>query len=377
MRTIETILSKKINKEIVTYFLDVIEKNPIENRKSEVKLGLNPNAKNQKECLYELYFPSKVDGEKEAQKDLIDCETNKLVSIIYRDKKSYLPLWKRKAIIVFNLEYEDICRNVLNKEIDNYKNEWLTALENSKITPNIKKELSILSPITLENKDAQELIERIYQYLLLKRDGDYIREASAYMFWGKSKVLDNRSDLWNVFKIKQHPIQILVFCATNKKNILFIENKQTFESLQKVHRIKSNYILIYLSGFMGTASRISNKEYRSAYMKYPKNFNSYINVDDIFEDESYNHYFWGDLDYEGVNIFIALKNTFPKVSIWEEGYNLMIEKLNIGEGHSAEFSKKEKQKYPKNSIEIEYINKVLLPIMDEKGFYDQEGILFT
>lgn len=377
MINIQTILSKKINKEIIIYFLDLIQSNPIENRKGEVKIGLNPEAKKQKDCLRELYFPSKVDGEKEAQKDIFECVKNEIIDISYRDKKSYLPLWKRKAVIVFNLDYENICRSILNKEIVNYKEEWVKALNVSKIDTNKKDVLRNLSPIKMEDKEANEIIDRIHRYLLLNREGDFIREASAYMFWGRSKVLDNRTDLWKILRVKQHPIQILTFCGTHIKNVLFIENKQTFESLQKVQQVKNNYVLIYLSGFMGTASRISQEDYRSVYLKYADNFNSKINTDDIFENGVYNLYFWGDLDYEGINIYIALKKVFPNVLLWKEGYDLMIEKLNLNEGHDAESSGKENQKYPKKLSGIKYIDEFLLPLMEAKGFYDQEGILYT
>jgi len=376
MIDIKIILSRTINREIISYFLDLLENNPIENRKGKVKIGLNPNSIKQKSCLKELYFPSKVDGEKEAQNDLYECEKNEIISIVYKDKKNYLPLWKRKAIITFNLDYEDICRSILNKEIINYKEHWINAIKYSRIDKNIKKILSNLPPIFIEDKEASEIIERIYQYLLLDRNNDFVREASAYMFWGQSKILDYRTDLWNILKIKQHPIQLLVFCGTKKNNVLFIENKQTFESLQKVEQIKDNYVLIYLSGFMGTASRIFQEEYRSIYLKYEDNFNYIFNINEIFETGKYNLYFWGDLDYEGINIYIALRKVFPDVVLWKKAYDLMIEKLKINEGHNAKFSGKENQKISHSSTGVKYIDKVLIPLMSEKGFYDQEGILY-
>lgn len=377
MINVETIFAHKINRDVITYFLDLIESNPIEKRKGKIKIGLNPDILKQKDCLKELYFPSKVDGEKEAQKNLLECANSKIISIEYKDKKNFLPLWKRKAIIVFNVDCENICRAILNKEIINYKDNWIKAINTSKLNSTTKEILSNLLPLQLEDKNANEIIDKIYQYLLLDREGDFIREASAYIFWGRSKILDSKTDLWDIFRIKQHPIQILTFCGTKKNNVLFIENKQTFESLQKVKRIKENYILIYLSGFMGTASRISQKEYRSIYIKYDQNFNSNINIDNIFKDKMFNLYFWGDLDYEGINIYLSLRKVFPDVLLWNEGYELMIDKLNRNEGHNGEFSGKENQKYPQNLTGIKYIDDYLLPLMQEKGFYDQEGILFN
>jgi len=127
---------------------------------------------------------------------------------------------------------------------------------------------------------------------------------------------------------------------------------------------------------MGTASRARKKEYRSVYIKYDEDFNSLIDVNEIFDDTAHNLYFWGDLDYEGINIFVALKKVFPDVTLWKYGYDLMLEKLDDGQGHDAESYKKGNQKHPHSIVGELYINEVLVPAMDENGFYDQEGILF-
>lgn len=377
MIRIEDILSKKINCELISYFLDLIENNPVEDRKDELKIGLNPDSKKQKECLSELYFPAKVDGEKQAQEDLLNCEKAEIISIQYRDKKSYSSLHKRKAVVVFNLNKEDECRAILGKELVNYKEQWIKAIKLSQIDKNTQNILCDILPIYIKGKEAKDVIERVQGYLQLHRKNDFIREASAYMFWGRSKTLDNRTDLWELFSIKQHPMQFLTFCATSKKNVLFIENKQTFESLQRIQEIKSEYILIYLSGFMGTAFRTRKKEYRSVYVKYDEDFNLSIDMNEIFEDTTYRLYFWGDLDYEGINIFVALKKVFAGVALWRYGYDLMLKKLYDNQGHDAESYKKGKQKRPQNIAGEAYITDVLIPSMDEKGFYDQEGILFT
>lgn len=376
MNMINSILSKNINKELISYFLELIEKNPMEYRKRDVSIGLNPNVKKQKVCLVDLYSPEKVNGEIEAQNDLYKCEEYGIISILYKDKKNYFPLYKRKAIIKFNLDFENQCRQILNKHITNYKLDWILAIEKSNLDNKIKEALKIVTPIEIENKNANEIIERIFQYLLLKRGNDYVREASAYIFWGASKILDFREDIWNILRIKQHPIQILSYCGTQEKNILFIENKQTFESLQKIEIIRKKYILIYLSGFMGTASRLNSKEYRSIYLKYSDECNFEIDLNEILDSNNYSKFFWGDLDYEGINIFIALRKVFNDVQLWIDGYELMANKLLANEGHKAELVKKENQKYPSNLTNIDYIDNYLLSLMSENGFYDQEGILF-
>ncbi|UFH60387.1 Wadjet anti-phage system protein JetD domain-containing protein [Sulfurovum mangrovi] len=381
MNTIETdhlktLLAHDINRELVGYFLTLLEKTPSTQRDKPLKLSMNPVS--YKQCLKKLYEPSEVNGEIAAEQNIRALAEAGVVSVEYRDKHNTFALYKRKAMLYFNVEFEALCREILDRKISHYKAQWQEAIAVSHLAQNVKEVLLNTQPIELENKSAKNVIDRIENYLKLDRSNDLVREASAFIFWGHSKILDNRPEFWDMLKIEQQPIQILVSLKNeNCKSILFIENKQTFESLQRNESLSNRYILIYLSGFMGTASRLIDRKYRSFYINAPGGIGiSNEDLHAIFDHQSeFHYYFWGDLDYEGINIYLALKKLFSSVVLWEPGYGKMIQMLSVSNGHTASAAKKTNQQKPGKTFE-RYIDDLLIPQMEEKGFFDQEGILF-
>lgn len=377
LEQLKNLLEYDINRELIVYFLSLLEKKSSQERDRPLKLGLNPTAKRYKECFSYLYEPTEVNGEIVAGENLTALKKTGVISIEFKDKKHTFDLHKRKAMVYFNYKYEDICREILGMKISNYKEEWKKAIRLSSLNQNVKEVLLNTLPIEFEDKSAKSIIGNIENYLKLNRVNDFIREASSYIFWGHSKVLDNRPELWDILKIRQQPIQILVSLKSeNCKKILFIENKQTFESLQRNNSLAKKYVLIYLSGFMGTASRLINKKYRSFYIN-PNSRNTiakeYLHA--IFDSQSnFNYYFWGDLDYEGINIYLSLKKLFNSVELWKPGYDRMIDMLSISNGHFPSMAKKKDQNKPGKTFNT-YIDDILIPQMEDKGFFDQEGIL--
>lgn len=375
-RRVESVLEYKICKELITYFLRLLNQKESSDRTSSLKLGLNPNAKSKKKCFDSLYCPEYLKGEIEAEKHLLELEALGIILIEYRDKKHTFPLYKRKAMIYFKDEFENECRKLLKMELSNLSKEWSDAIEETLLSLDKKEKLKSLTPIEYKNKTSKEIVSKIEEYLMLKRENDFIREASAFIFWGHSKMLDSKVDYWDFLKVIQKPIQIIAYVPSIEcRDILFIENEQTFESLKRKPYIADKYILIFLSGFMGTASRLTNKEYRSFYKDSKKGIVKGNFLNSIFDNQNeFNYLFWGDLDYEGVNIYLALKKTFPKVRSWKYAYDIMIKQLLKANGHDAVAAEKEKQKKP-NFTGDEYIDNILIPNMDQYGFFDQEGVL--
>ncbi|MFT7859718.1 MAG: Wadjet anti-phage system protein JetD domain-containing protein [Sulfurimonas sp.] len=379
LEQLKNVLEYDINRELIVYFLSLLEKKSSSERNRPLGLGLNPTAKTYKKCFSYLYEPTEVNGEIVAGENLAALEKTGVISIELKDKKYTFDLYKRKAMIYFNTEFEEVCRELLDMKISNYKEKWKEAIKASTLNKNIKALLLNMQPIQIKEKSAKSVIVNIENYLKLDRANDLIREASSFIFWGHSKILDNRPDFWNILKIQQQPIQILVSLKSeNCKKILFIENKQTFESLQRNNSLAKKYILIYLSGFMGTASRLINKKYRSFYIN-PNTRNTiakeYLHA--IFDSQSdFNYYFWGDLDYEGINIYLSLKKLFNSVELWKPGYDKMIGMLSTSNGHSPSMAKKKDQNKPGKTFNT-YIDDILIPQMEDKGFFDQEGIIFT
>jgi len=365
------ILTYNATIELFKHFISLIDN--IKDDSKEAKVVLNPTGTKIKKCLSSLYSPSLLDEEKEFEDSILLCIKYGVINCEFKDKKVTYPLYKRKADLVFNGEFETTFRKLLNLEISNYNEQWYEAINKANINSNKRDELLNLSPIEYKGKSAKEIIDRIELYLNENRKNDFVREVSAYIFFGHSKMLDNRQDLWNVFEVRQSPIQILIYneCYSNK--ILFIENKQTFESMKLKQNITDKYILIYLSGFMGTAIRLKEKRYRAFYQSGMKNDDS--NLNSIFDNQDlYQYFFWGDFDYAGLNIFLSLKKIFDTLSFWEIGYEKMIHMVKNNLGHTKDILRKENQKKP-NLNQEQLLNNNYIEIMNKYGFYDQEGIL--
>lgn len=374
MSDLEELIRKPFCRGVIAAFLKMLEKTPAAQR--ERPPSLNVNGKNS--YFNELHHPTYVGAEIDAQNNLEACASLGLLEIKYKDKKRYLPISQRKVSILFNPEYEAQCRVILGMEVSRVAQEWVDAIENTTMDLETKNSLKKCKPIIIANRSTQEIVEKIAEYANKKRKDDFVRMASASMFWGLSKVLDSRPELWLSLHIIPSPVRINAW-APNKttSKILFIENMQTFEAAQLNTELFGDYILVYSSGFAGTANRLNSESGRSIYFsvngskdkKHLETLNRCLDGEDHIES-----YFWGDLDYAGIDIFLSLKRLIPSVMLWEKGYLEMIS-LSSYSGHSPLQANKEGQNENK-STGITFIDEVLLPSIRKRGFFDQEGVLF-
>lgn len=348
----------------------MLERKSAKDRKNSVSIPVNER------YLPELFEPSYLDEEKDVQAILEKCEEEGFLSIRYKDRWNGLPLYKRKASIIFNDATEQQSREILGVYPNNEKNLWLDSVSNSDLPMDIKNILLDSAPIQILNRSFDEIVERLEKFVNLSEKTYFIRQASAWMFWGSSKILDNRVDLASTLGLKQPPIQINIHLSSEKKDkVLFIENSQTFE-YAKSSLVFKDFTLIYMSGYMGTAKRTRTKDGSSLYFSQDGSLDK--NSIKMFLSWFYDYtdcevYLWGDFDYEGIHIYLSLKKVFQEVKLWEPAYSKMIEAAK-SEGHSIAEAKKGQQVEP-NKTGNSYIDDKILPAMKEYGFFDQEGIL--
>lgn len=326
----------------------------------------------------ELYEPSYLDEEKDVQKWLERCDEDGIITLKYRDRWNGSPLYRRKASIIFNEECSDECREILGLHINNEKSLWEDAVNSSNLPLETKSSLLLSSPIKITNKSSEEIIEHISEFLLLPDEFRLVRQASAWMFWGVSKILDSRPDIISLLGLKQPPIQISVHLSSSEKlKILFIENSQTFEYAKRKTSVFDDFTLVYISGYMGTAKRTRNIDGSSLYFskdgELKKDAIEYFS-EWFYGESSCEVYLWGDFDYEGISIYLSLQKIFPEVRLWKPAYSQMIEAAKA-KGHSIDEAKKGKQIKPKHTG-VAYIDNEILPIMEKHGFFDQEGLIF-
>jgi hypothetical protein len=173
------------------------------------------------------------------------------------------------------------------------------------------------------------------------------------------------------------PVQLHVYLPCGGYHgVLFIENLTTFERATSSRTERySQLALVYAAGFKGSAKRLRSVSGCSVYFSNrgslgPADTRKWEHF--IFENERLPVWFWGDLDFSGMRILSALKDTFPEITAWIPGYAPMLEALRANSGHTPEAAGKSLQQ----DIAVTgcpYADTVLLPALRQTGrFLDQE-----
>lgn len=238
--------------------------------------------------------------------------------------------------------------------------------------------------IDMPDRDMAEVVAKLNTLKTLAGTPLLLREVSSRLFWGMSKVLDNRTGLVAALlgtdecPFPESPIQLQVYLPSGGfTGVLFIENLMSFE--QATRSRSSAYAklaLVYASGFKGSAARLRGVETVSLYFSHKgelggdraEYFESWLFAQNI----GLPVYFWGDLDWSGMRILTAMRKNFPEMQAWEPGYAPMLESLRAGHGHSPEAADKRGQK-PLEATDCAYADSQLVPALRTQGkFVDQE-----
>lgn len=205
-----------------------------------------------------------------------------------------------------------------------------------------------------------------------------LREIAARCFHGDSKALDNRLELLtklygdNANRIQPRPLLLTAWAPPGFSKLLIVENQDSF--LRLVENPPADYALLYSGGFRASATRLSSEHTRFAFLpgSEPERFKAlFINMG---LDEQTECYFWGDLDYAGMGILKALRNSLPNLQAWQSGYQPMLEILNTGGGHTPEQTNKLGQTDP-GTTGCPYSDATLLPALRQhRKSVDQEAI---
>lgn len=241
------------------------------------------------------------------------------------------------------------------------------------------------NPMTLlEGLPLDEATQCLSALLLLCRSGRpmALREASARVFQGRSKLLDSRDELLRLLgarpgQFTEAPIQLLVAPADDGlfEDVLFVENLVTFEHMADVRAAAwKRSLLVYAAGFRGSARRLRS---RSGCRLYLRGTSAIANLDAIeswlFGAAEVPVSFFGDLDFAGMQILASLREGFPHASAWQHGYQTLAELLKQGRGHLPEQASKVQQVDVGNTG-CPYADHTLLPEIRLRGrFVDQEA----
>lgn len=216
-----------------------------------------------------------------------------------------------------------------------------------------------------------------------------LREVSAQLFWGMSKVLDKRQGLVAALlgmddcPFPESPIQLHVYLPLGGYGaVLFIENLTSFEQACCATDSKFDRLaLVYASGFKGSAKRLRMRGGCSLYYAgagalggdMQLKFEAWL-FESAHREMAVS--FWGDLDFSGMRILAAMRSIFSDIDAWMPGYSMMLQELLAGRGHSPEAADKAGQA-PITASGCTYADQQLVPALNSQGrFVDQEFFLF-
>lgn len=209
-----------------------------------------------------------------------------------------------------------------------------------------------------------------------------LREASARVFQGRSKLLDSRDELLRLLgavpgQFFESPIQLLLALPGDEgfADVLFIENLVTFERMADARAPAwDRSLLVYAAGFRGSARRLRSRSGCRLYLRAPSSNAGLPAVESwLFGAAEVPVGFFGDLDFAGMQILASLREVFPRGSAWQPGYRILARLLIQGGGHLPDQASKTQQSDP-GETGCTYADQELLPAMRQYGrFIDQEA----
>ncbi|MET0660263.1 MAG: Wadjet anti-phage system protein JetD domain-containing protein [Steroidobacteraceae bacterium] len=205
-----------------------------------------------------------------------------------------------------------------------------------------------------------------------------LRQLSTQLFWGNSKVLDERSDLiallFPQLQLRDRPIVAAVHLPLKTRGVLFIENQDSYAmSVAGAHHDTEQLALVYAAGFRSAAARIRTRAGVLLHFAGPGLESGRSEFEQWWCDEStlgLESWFWGDLDFAGMQILKSLRARFGAVRAWRPGYEPMVTALQARIGHEASG----RGQIDPDFTGCAYADEVLLPAIRQFGCLDQEWI---
>lgn len=259
---------------------------------------------------------------------------------------------------------------------------WREAVFAKLNAPEQTKEVVARYRIEIPGRTPAEIVTQLQQLGTLADEPLLLREVSARLFWGQSKVLDGRQALVAALlgavdcPFPEMPVQLQVFLPlAGFSGVLFIENQATFEQATRDPGRFAGLALVFASGFKGSARRLRSPTGASVYFAAhgaleelaTKQFLGWLRNGICLPS-----WFWGDLDYSGMQILASLRGVFDSLEAWRPGYLPMLERLRQGHGHTPEAAGKSGQ------LQVvvtgcSFADTELLPALNAHGrFVDQE-----
>ena len=234
--------------------------------------------------------------------------------------------------------------------------------------------------IVIENRSADEVVAALAAAARLTGSVT-LRQLSATVFWGDSKVLDERRELVAAvlphLSILDRPLVIAAHLPATCHGVLFIENQDTYTAAVAGHLVAARELaLVYAAGFRGSASRVRQRTGSVLHVAGPGLGGLLSRFEAWWYDGGVAFgpcWFWGDLDFAGMQILKALRSRFEELEAWRPGYGSLMAQLQTRGGYGSRRDDGRGQVDPRVTGCI-YADEVLLPVIRERGRRDQEGM---
>jgi hypothetical protein len=211
-----------------------------------------------------------------------------------------------------------------------------------------------------------------------------LRQLSATLFWGDSKILDDRGEfiatLLPDLDIRDRAIVVAVYLPETCRGVLFIENQDTYTAAAGGTPSEAgDFALVFAAGFRGAASRVRTRS--GALLHYAGSVDP--TVVEQFDAWWYGQgaapgpcWLWGDLDFAGMQILKSLRSRFEDLHAWQPGYEPMLRHLQTFGGYGTAVAEGKGQVDP-GQTGCAYADSVLLPAIRKFGQMDQERLRDT
>jgi Uncharacterized protein conserved in bacteria C-term(DUF2220) len=157
---------------------------------------------------------------------------------------------------------------------------------------------------------------------------------------------------------------------------LLIENQDTYTAAAAGSPSEAGeFALVYAAGFRGSAVRVRNRTGALLHYAGPGSRELAAQFDAWWYDGGTAFgptWFWGDLDFAGMQILKSLRNRFEEIEAWSVGYEPLRSQLQLGGGYGVRADDSKGQADPVLTG-CAYADSVLLPAIRMFGRRDQES----
>jgi hypothetical protein len=238
--------------------------------------------------------------------------------------------------------------------------------------------------IVIENRSADDIVAALAAAADIQVPMT-LRQLSATVFWGDSKILDERGELVAALlpqlSIRDRALVIAVHLPERCQGVLFIENQDTYTAAAAGTPTEAlEFALVYAAGFRGTAARVRSRSGALLHYAGPGSRELASRFDAWWYEGGTGFgpaWFWGDLDFAGMQILKSLRSRFEDLEAWPVGYEPLRVQLQVGGGYGA-WANDSKGQDSKGQIDpiltgCAYADSVLLPAIRRHGRRDQES----